>query len=67
MTRMAGDAGYPLTGTVECDECGQSHVAEFHHLSTHGGDPVYAVICTTNNPDMLTDWYLVERLITREG
>lgn len=56
------DQAYPLTGTVICDECGKRHVAEFHHLSQFGGHPVYAVICTTDNPQELTDWYLLERV-----
>jgi hypothetical protein len=44
-------------GTVECQECGLSHVAEFHHVSPYGGHGVYAVICTTDNTEWLTDWY----------
>lgn len=51
------------TGSVECDECGGRHVAEFSHMDRlTGRTPVYAVICTVDNPEWLIDYYLMERV-----
>jgi len=48
-----------VTGTVRCqrDGCGQTHKAEFSHLSKlDTGHRVFAVVCT----DGLTDYYTEE-------
>lgn len=42
------------TGTIVCETCEQTHVAEYHH-DAQDGTPVYAVVCTE---DWLTEfWY----------
>lgn len=52
-----------MRGSVECDECGQWHVAEFSHLSQFDGvTPVYAVICT-EDPEWLVDYYREEVVV----
>jgi hypothetical protein len=45
------------TITVDCETCGETHVAEFSHLSQYGGHRVYAATCPQ---DFLTDYYTDE-------
>jgi hypothetical protein len=52
--------GNPDQGTVECDECGQRHTAEYSHQSTYGKQRVYAVVCD-KSPDIV-DYYTEERV-----
>lgn len=35
----------PEVGTVQCQECPETHVAEFSHISQYGGHRVFAVVC----------------------
>lgn len=49
---------------VRCFECGQRHPAEFSHVSQHGGQDVYAVVCDV---DGLTDYYTAEVVEDVEG
>ena len=49
----------PPNGTVECDECGERHVAEYSHEGRFGEGPIFAVVCTR---DDLTDYYTAERV-----
>lgn len=46
-----------VVGTVQCDQCGETHPAEFSHYSAHGGHAVFAIVCTN---DYLTDYYVAE-------
>lgn len=50
---------YPITGTVVCDHCGQTHIAEIAHKDQFSGKQLFAVVCTA---DYLTDWYTFERV-----
>lgn len=34
-----------VVGTVECQDCGQRHVAEYHHEGRFNEGPVFAVVC----------------------
>ncbi len=45
-------------GTVECDQCGDRHVAEYSHENERQGS-IFAVVCTV---DYLTDYYTEERV-----
>lgn len=42
-------------GTVTCQTCGQTHVAEYHH--DNRGEPIYVVVCTA---DYYEDFYTAE-------
>jgi hypothetical protein len=44
-------------GTVTCDECGATHIAEYSHEGQFGQGPIYAVVCGD-----LTDYYTGERV-----
>jgi hypothetical protein len=52
---MATEA--PETITVDCETCGEQHVAEASHRSQFGGHQVYAAVCPS---DYLTDYYTEE-------
>jgi hypothetical protein len=43
------------TGTVTCDECGETHVAEYSHEGLFDQGAVYAVVCGE-----FTDYYTAE-------
>lgn len=32
-------------GTVQCQDCPETHPAEYSHNSDHGGHRVFAVVC----------------------
>lgn len=40
-----------------CDQCGGKHMGEYSHPDVYDGRPIYAVICTVDNPEWLTDYY----------
>lgn len=55
MAKYAEPTADRMTGTVECDHCGQTHPAEFDHMGRFDPEtPYYAVECTV---DYLTDYY----------
>lgn len=68
-TRPQEPADDKQRGTVECDQCGQTHEATFSHMTDNSWEgpeasqPVYAVVCTV---DDLTDYYLTERVAFTE-
>lgn len=43
--------------TVDCETCGEQHVATYHHDSQYGGHRVYEATCTQ---DFLADYYTEE-------
>lgn len=48
------------TATVDCEHCGQTHLAEYSHQSQWAPEvPVYAVVCT-GQPEWVTDYYTTE-------
>jgi hypothetical protein len=49
---------------VTCFECGETHVAEYSHISEVTGRPVYAVVCERDN---LTDYYTDEIVRTERN
>lgn len=46
---------------VNCEQCGQRHIAEPVHVSPTQGQ-IYAVVCTV---DHLTDYYTAEALVSQ--
>lgn len=50
--RWAGYVAEPAPGTVDCDECGERHVAEYSHEGQWGQGAVFAVVCGE-----FTDYY----------
>lgn len=49
------------TGTVECRDCPEVHIAEFHHLAADGTTRVFAVVC-----DWLIEMY-TEEVVTLDA
>lgn len=53
------------TGTVQCDDCGAEHVAEFHHFGQYDPEtPYYEVTCTV---DLLAGYYAGFRVTPKQG
>jgi hypothetical protein len=52
-----------FTGTVTCDDCWNTHVAEYSHQCPYSDRPMYAVVCPT---DGLTGYYDNTRVIPNE-
>lgn len=52
------------TGTVQCDHCGETHEAEFHHMGRFDADTRYfEVTCPV---DYLADYYAEFRVTPKE-
>lgn len=47
----------PAPGTVECDECGSEHRAEYSHEGDFGQGAIFAVVCGE-----FTDYYQASRV-----
>lgn len=47
----------PANGTVTCDECGATHIAEYSHEGQFGEGAIFAVVCGE-----FTDYYTDERV-----
>lgn len=47
----------PAPGVVTCDECGETHVAEYSHEGQFGEGAIFAVVCGE-----FTDYYTTERV-----
>lgn len=47
----------PAPGTVNCDECGERHIAEYSHEGDFGQGSIFAVVCND-----YTDYYTEERV-----
>lgn len=46
-------------GEMTCFQCGERHVAEYHHEGRYGEGSIYAVVCSADGLD-LTDWYTAD-------